>query len=195
MHLPERFGLFTIIVIGEAVAGVVAGEGKNGMNFMSGGAGIMGLIIAFSFWWGYFEGVQGASLRIVNSFEHVRRYQLWLYAHLPLMLGITATAVGVRHVIALRNLEPLPHLQAMIFSGAVGISCLALNSIFLAAYPAHRSRELQRYLIPHYIITLLGVATGFLGDVFPGMAILAILMLLCVAQIFYSFRLRPALEL
>jgi len=194
MHLPERFGLFTIIVIGEAVVGVVAGEGKVGLAFVPGLAGVMGLIIAFALWWGYFEGVRGASIRVVASFEHVRRYQLWLYSHLPLVMGIAATAVGVRHVIGLAPLQPLETVPCWILSGAAGASCLALNSIFLASYPARRSRELQRYLIPQYLIALLGIATGALGDRIPGVAILAILMVLSVTQIAFTLRDRPADE-
>jgi len=191
MHLPERFGLFTIIVIGEAVAGVVTGEVSRGLSPVSGLAGIMGLIISFTLWWGYFEGVRGAGIRIVSSFEHVGRYQLWLYAHLPLVMGITATAAGVRHVLALPALQPLPAGQAMILSGAVGISCLALNCIFLASYPADRSRELHRYLLPNYFIALLGILTGILGDAMPGVMVLFLLMLLCIFQVILELRNKP----
>ena len=192
MHLPERFGLFTNIVIGEAVVGVVAGEGATGLSFGSGMAGVMGLIISFALWWGYFECVRGASIRVVSSFEHVGRYQLWLYAHLPLVMGITAAAVGVRHVIALPPMQPLPPMQALIFSAAIGASCLALNSIFLASYPAARSGQMHRYLVPHYIIAMLGLAVGVMGDKIPGVFVLGILMLLCIAQIVFSLRRIPS---
>lgn len=188
MHLPERFGLFIIIVIGEAVAGVVTGEGRSGLSSVSAISGVMGLVIAFALWWGYFEGARGAANRVVSSFEHVSRYQLWLYAHLPLVMGITAAAVGVRHIIGLASFEPLPHLQAIMFSGAVGASCLSLVSLFVAAYPARRSWELQRFLVPYYVIALLGIATGVVGDALPGVAVLAVLMALCIAQIAFSLR-------
>jgi len=191
MHLPERFGLFTIIVLGEAVAGVVASNDRHGLSPAAALAGLMGLIISFALWWGYFEGVRGAAIRVVRSFEHVGRYQLWLYAHLPLVMGITATAVGVRHVLARALLQPLSHPGTLLFCGAVGASCLALNSIFLASYPAGRSRELHRYLGPHYFIALLGILLGIFGAALPGIAVLAILMALCITQIVFSLRGKP----
>jgi len=74
MHLPERFGLFTIIVIGEAVVGVVMGIGKHGLDLVSGMVGIMGLAVAYSLWWGYFEGAKGAASLTLLSQGNVYRY-------------------------------------------------------------------------------------------------------------------------
>ncbi|HEY5999486.1 MAG TPA: low temperature requirement protein A [bacterium] len=194
MHLPERFGLFTIIVLGEAVVGVVSGEGTGGLALVPALAGVMGLVIAFALWWGYFEGVGGASIRVVRTFEHVPRYQLWLYAHLPLIMGITATAVGVRHVIGLPPFQPLPAAAGWILSGAVGASCLALAAILLASYPAGRYRELRGRLAAYLVIAILGIGTGFIGGRVPGVAVLAILMALSVAQIAFSLQGLPAAE-
>jgi low temperature requirement protein LtrA len=59
MHLPERFGLFTIIMIGEAVVSIVIGIRAGHLMSLSAAAGIMGLIIVFTLWWGYFDGVKG----------------------------------------------------------------------------------------------------------------------------------------
>ena len=74
---------------------------EEGLSLGSGVAGIMGLLVAFALWWGYFEGAKGAAVRTLSAKKHVRRYQLWLYSHLPLLMGITATAVGVKHVLHL----------------------------------------------------------------------------------------------
>ena len=90
-HLPERFGLLTIILIGEAVIGVVYFVGTIGLSFINGITCIMGLIIAFSIWWGYFEEARGAEARVEKKGETIGKYQLWLYAHFPLLLGIVAT--------------------------------------------------------------------------------------------------------
>lgn len=190
-HLPERFGLFTIIVIGEAVVSVVIGIGKTGLTIVSGAAGFMGLIVAFTLWWGYFEGAKGASARLLSSREHIRRYQQWLYAHLPLVIGITATAVGVKHVILLHPSESLPLEEAWMLCCSVGISVLAMNAIFIAAFPAAYARAVRRFTAPYYVIAFLGVATGTLGDVLPGLVILAILTALCIAQIYFSLREAP----
>lgn len=193
MHLPERFGLFTIIVIGEAVVGVVMGFGTEGLTLRSGMAGIMGLLVAFALWWGYFEGAKGAAVRALSASRHVRRYQQWLYSHLPLLMGITATAVGVKHVIRLAPGDALPFPEGWLLCFSLGSSVLALNAIFLAAFTG-RTRHLHRFLIPHYVIAFLGIATGAVSGILPGIALLGILTLLCTAQIFFSLREMPSAD-
>lgn len=193
MHLPERFGLFTIIVIGEAVVSVVMGIGTRGLTFGSGLAGMMGLLVAFALWWGYFEGARGAAVLALSENRHLWRYQQWLYSHLPLLMGITATAVGVKHIIRLPLGDALPYPEGWLLSLSVAASVLALNAIFLAAFTGG-TRHLHRFLIPHYIIALLGIATGAVSAILPGIALLGILTLLGVAQIFFSMRKMPSAD-
>jgi low temperature requirement protein LtrA len=194
MHLPERFGLFTIIVIGEAVVSVVMGIGTGGLTFESGMVGIMGLLVAFALWWGYFEGARGAAVRALSARSHVRRYQQWLYAHLPLLMGITATAVGVKHIIHQAPGDTLPFTEGWLLCLSVATSVLALNAIFLAAFTGS-TRRLHRFLIPHYVIAFFGIATGAVSGILPGIALLGILTILCVAQIIFSLREMPSADM
>jgi len=193
MHLPERFGLFTIIVIGEAVVSVAMGVGTAGLNLGTGAAGFMGLLVAFALWWGYFEGARGAAVRALSASSHTRRYQLWLYSHLPLLMGITATAVGVKHILNQPAGEVLPFTEGWLLCVSIAASVLALNAIFLAAFTGS-TRHLHRFLVPHYIIALLGIAAGSVSGHLPGIALLGILTILCVAQIVFSLREMPAHE-
>lgn len=193
MHLPERFGLFTIIVLGEAVVSVVMGIGKGGITFGSGLVGIMGLLVAFALWWGYFEGAKGAAVRALSASRHVRRYQQWLYSHLPLLMGITATAVGIKHVIRLVPGDALPLREGWLLSLSVAASVLSLNAIFLAAFTGKTS-HLHRFLIPHYVIACFGIITGALSGMLPAVALLGLLTILCVAQIFFTLREMPTAD-
>ena len=58
---PERFGLFTIIVLGEAIVGVINGlsEVHDETHFTAPTmtAGVLGLAIVFGLWWIYFDFV------------------------------------------------------------------------------------------------------------------------------------------
>jgi len=193
MHLPERFGLFTIIVIGEAVVSVVMGIGTGGLTFGSGMVGIMGLLVAFALWWGYFEGAKGAAVLALSASRHLWRYQQWLYSHLPLLMGITATAVGIKHIIRLPPGATLTFPEGWLLSLSVAASVLSLNAIFLAAFTG-KTRHLHRFLIPHYVIAFLGIATGTVSSIMPGIALLGILTILCVAQIIFSLRPMPSAD-
>lgn len=190
MHLPERFGLFTIIVLGEAVLSVVMGIGTGGLTFGSGVAGIMGLLVAFALWWGYFEGARGAAVLILSPGRNVWRYQQWLYSHLPLLMGITATAVGIKHIIHRTPGDALPFPEGWLLSLSVAAGVLALNAIFLAAFTG-KTRHLHRYLVPHYVIAFLGIVTGGLSGILPAIALLGLLTILCMAQIIFSLRQMP----
>ena len=192
MHLPERFGLFTIIVIGEAVVSVVMGVGKHGLDLVSGMVGIMGLLIAYALWWGYFEGAKGAATLTSLSPGHVNTYQLWLYSHFPLVLGITSTAVGVKHLLALSPWQNLSGVEAWVLCCSVGISVVALSLILLATNPLHPKRTFRRILFLYAIIAILGMSTGALSNTLPGVAILAILTSLCFLQIFVSIWITPS---
>ena len=185
-HLPERFGLFTIIVIGEAVVSVVSGIGRTGLTFVSAGAGFMGLLISFALWWGYFEGARGAMTRRLKERQHLKYYQQWLYAHLPLLMGITAVAVGIRHVISLQPTEPLHASEGWLLCSSVGMTVLALSAIFVASAQEQEGRVIRSLTRTYYLIAFLGIATGSMSSRLPGVAILGILTLLCIAQIVVS---------
>ncbi|MBD2435885.1 low temperature requirement protein A [Nostoc sp. FACHB-110] len=99
-HLPERFGLFTLIVLGEAVLAVVNGVAQQEWHFSSVYTAVFGLSIAFSLWWLYFDNLGGSAIQAARACRHIGAYQTWVYMHLPLVIGITATGVGVEHAIA-----------------------------------------------------------------------------------------------
>ncbi|MGD0276727.1 MAG: low temperature requirement protein A [Syntrophales bacterium] len=191
MHLPERFGLFTIIVIGEAVVRIVMGMRTGDLKSLAAVAGIMGLIIVFTLWWGYFDGVKGAGTRQLTSKNHVRAYQQWLYSHLPLTMAIASVAVGIKRVMMLSTSEMLPLQEAWILSASVGVCMLSLNTIFLSSYPGRPPDEALRFVRPQYALAFLTCVVGGLGTILSGIAVLGILTALSILQILFSLRYLP----
>lgn len=99
-HLPERFGLFTIIVLGEAIIAVVNGVAEMDWSLASSLSAIAGFVTAFSLWWLYFDNVSGSIFaQGRQTGATLQRSLLWLYIHLPLVIGLAALGVGVEHVI------------------------------------------------------------------------------------------------
>ena len=90
-HLPERYGLFTIIVLGESVVTVGVGLGEVKLDGGAVASAVLGFGIAAAIWWSYFETVSSSSL----SRERVWASFVWGYGHLFGFAGIAATAVGV----------------------------------------------------------------------------------------------------
>jgi low temperature requirement protein LtrA len=90
-HIPERFGLLTIIVLGEAVIAVVIGTVDVSWTVLSGFAAFAGFLVAVSVWWIYFEYLDTTLVG-----RDVRAGMTFVYAHFPVAAGIAAMGVGVR---------------------------------------------------------------------------------------------------
>ena len=98
-HLPERFGLFTIIVLGIAILGVVNGIATHQWTISSMVTAALGLAMTFSLWWLYFDNLDGSEIRALRENKQLGVYVTWLYIHIPLIIGFTALGVGVEHVV------------------------------------------------------------------------------------------------
>src|SRR4029077_11849830 len=94
-HFPERYGLFTIILLGEFVASVMHGiERQQYWSFSAASTAFMSMAFAFVVWWWYFDAAEGAPERHSRTRSQAVRFRLWNYAHLPLFLGIGVAGVG-----------------------------------------------------------------------------------------------------
>lgn len=98
-HTTERIGLFTIIVLGESIVSVVSGVSELAWTPTSIAIALLGLSITFSFWWMYFDTVDDSPLQAMRQGK-MQIALTWLYSHLPLAIGLTATGVGVEKMIS-----------------------------------------------------------------------------------------------
>jgi low temperature requirement protein LtrA len=119
--LVERFGLFTIIVLGEVVFGVVDGLSSSDRDGKTITTGMIALTIGFGFWWIYFDLV-GRRLPRGEGRATVR----WLLSHLPITLSITAAGAAMVSLIGHAGDARTPASTAWVLSGAVTIGLLAL---------------------------------------------------------------------
>jgi low temperature requirement protein LtrA len=91
----ERFGLWTIIVLGEVVVGAVQGVAKHHhIDLEIGLTAAFGILIAIGMWWVYFDFV---SHRLQRSGEKFA--QGWMYFHLPMTMGIAASGAAVLNTV------------------------------------------------------------------------------------------------
>ncbi len=164
-HLPERFGLLTIIVLGEAVAAVVHGMGEHDLHGRGFQAGIAGLAIVFALWWTYFDAIRGAGARGIAGLQHVRRYQIWMYSHLPLAMAITASSVGIMAAIAAVAERATHAHQPWLLAAAAGCAMLAMHAIG-GSRDDHGARRGRDHL-GHGVCTAMTFASGWLGERWP----------------------------
>jgi low temperature requirement protein LtrA len=133
MHLPERFALFILLVMGETIAGVVLGLTKHSWDVPSGLTAGLGLIGFFSLWWIYFDHIDGAAIRAARIQGRIWLYQGWIYAHLPLVIGLAASAVGAQFAIASQQDLALPPEQRWLLCGSVALvgCCIGLIQLII----------------------------------------------------------------
>jgi low temperature requirement protein LtrA len=93
-HLPERWALFTLIVLGESVVAVAAGTSGQHWHAESLAAVMLGFAAVACVWWLYFDRQAGTALR--GSTASIVVYS---YAHIPLLIGLAAISAGVRLLI------------------------------------------------------------------------------------------------
>ena len=108
-HLPERFGLFIILVLGEAVGGAVTGVHDAKWAGTSVVVGVIGFVIAGALWWNYFDVTASHSEEELQEEDETdeeedgaeadERHDLFVYGHLPLSLGIVMTGVGIEDLV------------------------------------------------------------------------------------------------
>lgn len=158
-HLPERFGLFTIIVLGEAIIAVVSGVTEQKWNLTSVAAAVLGFSIAFSFWWIYFDNVSGSALRVAATEKRLDTLQVWLYGHLPLVVGLAGTGVGVEHIIQSQPNMALATAERWLLCGSVALCLLALTILHRTGV-IFRCKVRSKYRFGSAIVLLLIALVG-----------------------------------
>jgi low temperature requirement protein LtrA len=91
-HIAERYGLFTIIVLGESVVRTIAGL-QSGAGTTAAVVAIVGAMLAATIWWVYFGW-----FRSMPDVSRGARF-VWAQAHFFVFAGIAAAAVGVELLI------------------------------------------------------------------------------------------------
>lgn len=169
-HLPERFGLFVIIVLGEAIIAVVNGVSEQEWEPMSAFVAFFGFAVAFGLWWIYFENVNGAALRVAGAEGRSSTLQVWLFGHLPLVSGIAASGVAVKHLILSEPLTALPDFQRWLLCGSVAM-CLTSLAVLHRTGIIFRCKVRAKYRLGSAVV-LVGLAafgSGLLPIVVVGL--------------------------
>ena len=119
--LVERFGLFTIIVLGEVVFGVVNGLSTPDRDALVIVTGMIALAIGFGFWWIYFDVVGRRPPRNEGG-----PLVTWMLSHLPITLSIAAAGAAIVSLIGHAGDDRTPTGTAWLLAGAVALGLVSL---------------------------------------------------------------------
>jgi low temperature requirement protein LtrA len=160
-HLPERFGLFTILVLGESIAAVVAGLSHVPWSAASTAAAAIAIGVATALWWLYFDNARGSVVRRDPSVRRTWRPTVWLYAHLPLAAGLVGSGVALEHVVLDAGHGPMPANDRWLLIGSVAVVFVCFALVHLAS-SSEGSRDRTLVLARLFAVPVL-VLIGFLS--------------------------------
>jgi low temperature requirement protein LtrA len=176
-HLPERFGLLVILVLGEALGGAARGTHDASWAVPAVAVGVLGLLLAASLWWAYFDvaatsssgsleqaskgeedgqDADGAAEEGDEPPDADQRHDLFVYGHFPLALGTVLAGVGLEGL-AVHPETPGPSASAWVLAG--GLALFYAGTAMIVAGTARSWRPVWPWplvLIP--VVVVVGVA-------------------------------------
>lgn len=123
-HLPERFGLFTIIVLGETILAAVRGVSRVQWQAEYVIAAVLAFGMVVCLWWLYFTYIE-----VAPFVSNLGSGQPYIYVHLTIVLGVVVAGVGLEHAI-IEASEPTLLLKTLLLLG-VGLTLWLLAFLVL----------------------------------------------------------------
>lgn len=182
-HLPERFGLLTLIVIGEAIVSVATATTQTNWDLVPTVAAVVAFVIAACLWWLYFNFLESAV--VIRGIGSVHVYN---YGHLPILMGLSLVAVGAEHTIEEASHQFLSAGTSWALCGGVTLYMLSIGVIWVVDC----RRRLTWLLVGTIAIALI---LAIIGRTLPPLLVEGLLMAMLVAKVTIEIlRSKPVLE-
>jgi low temperature requirement protein LtrA len=130
-HMPERFGLFVLIVLGEAVLVATTGMAGTSWQPVSVAIGITGFGVALCLWWLYFDHLDVSVIdeALAGGTVDRARSHIWGNGHLFVSAAILAISVGIELAIEEASHATLTQGAGAAMAGGVAVYLVALSAV------------------------------------------------------------------
>ena len=170
-HLPERFGLVTLIVLGEAIVSVATNTADIDWKLIPLLTAIGGFVIAACLWWLYFSFLES-----VVKIRGIASVHLYNYGHFPILLSLTTVAVGVGGAIKQATNPILEAGTRWTLCGGIALYMLSIGIIMLTAC----RRQVSILAIAAIAVALV---LAIFGSNLSAIAILAVLIVTLIVKV------------
>ncbi len=168
-HIAERYGLFTLIVLGEVVlavslavqAGLDAGD--DGLRRL----GAAGAVIVFALWWLYFDRPVAVPTRLTHTLA-------WGYGHYLIFASVAAVGAGLE--VAVDTLRHASHAHGTVVGYAIAVPvAVYLVTVWLlhvrphpfgavpAAFPATAALVLVAPVVPGTVFVIAALLSALVA--------------------------------
>ena len=182
-HFTERHRLVVILALGESIVAIGVGVSLEPITIAIVIGSLLAVGLTVLLWWAYFGRIAEDAETLLESTEGVSRAKLasdgYTYLHLPILIGVILTALGIEEVMGHLDEDHL---------GWLGGSALGAGvAVYLAATSAFWLRMAHRVLAPRITTAvLIAAAIPFWASV-PGLWSLAgVLAVTCVLLVLES---------
>jgi low temperature requirement protein LtrA len=185
-HFAERHGLIVIVALGESIVAIGVGVTGIAISWPIIVGAVLGLAVAASVWWAYFDVVSIVAERVLRRLQGEERTRMardaYSYLHLPMVAGIALLALGIEQVLdqlghtsdgeLSRSLPAVP--LAALYGGVV---------LFLVAHAAFKYRTWHQVTVRRLVVAILLVVLMPAAMQLPALAALGLLAAAMIAMI------------
>jgi len=180
--LIERFGLFTIIMLGEIIVGVIQGlaEHQPASLDMWALAGL-GMLIACGLWWLYFDFTNE---RPVRSLPWIR--MLWTYIHFPITLSIASLGAAMINVVAHPDAPPSLEVRWLL-CGSIALALISITILLKTLVT--RPEIMTHFRIGSSIMigsSIVSIGLAIWGTSFSPIPLMSLILALVFIPVFYG---------
>jgi len=128
-HLPERFALFVILVLGESVAGIAHGLYDATWTPAAIPVALLSFVLAAALWWGYFDIAGARAKRLLNDVggeRSDRSHDVYVFGQLPLTLALATVGAGIELAVVESAEGEVPAGTRLLLAGGVAVYLVAM---------------------------------------------------------------------
>ena len=179
-HFAERFGLITLIALGESIIAIGVGAGFD-LDAAAIAAAALGIVVVSALWWLYFDVAALLARRRLIEARGVERARLardaYTYLHLPMIAGIVLFALGLKTSLGHTG-DVLDAVPAVGLCGGAALYLLA-HVAFLFRATGYLFR--RRTVAGAVLLALIGAAIAI-----PALAALGLVSAVCALVVAYE---------
>ena len=186
-HVPERFALFTIIVLGETIVVVALGTAGSEWELAAAVVAVLGFVAAAAIWWVYFGG--GGEVTMSRSPTAVI---VFTHAHIPLLAALTSVSAGIALAIEQASSAHLDVGTRWALAGGAALYLACVTAAQRATVQGLLERVLSSRAVASLVLVALALAGGALDPVVFMVVFATTLVLLVAFKLWTAQRLLGA---
>ena len=157
-HLPERFALFVILVLGESVAAIAHGLYDAVWASSAIPVAVLSFVLAAALWWSYFDLAGARAKRLLNEVggNSNRVHDVYVFGQLPLTLALASVGAGIELAVVQSGAGEVPTGTRLLLAG--GVAVYLISMAVTDSGMSRRARDNWWWPLAAAVLALLDVA-------------------------------------